>query len=71
MRYDINIYGQVPDCLEIEAVDEYQAVELAKDDVLDRLDFKAAPAEEGSTCEKPQKNRAAGGRQARRTKFKG
>jgi hypothetical protein len=55
MKYTVNIYGKIPDCLELEAGDADQAVEMALEDVIDRLEFKAAPSEGWPICATPKR----------------
>lgn len=45
-RYEIHIYGTVPDCLELDAENEDEAIEFATQDVLDRLDFRVVAVED-------------------------
>jgi hypothetical protein len=50
MKFDVQIFGIVPDCVEVEADTKDEAVEKALQKVLDILDFVAEESEPGSEC---------------------
>jgi hypothetical protein len=51
----VQIFGKVPDEIEIEAADEDQAIELALEKVIEELDFTPQLTEEGPALWDPLK----------------
>jgi hypothetical protein len=54
-KYTVQIFGELPDCVTVEAEDEDSAIEEATDKIIGDLDLQAE-LEEESTCgkEKPE-----------------
>lgn len=47
-KYEVHIFGKVPDCITVEADDEQSAIEMALETVMDELTFEAELEEEGT-----------------------
>jgi hypothetical protein len=47
-KFDVVIWGTIPDCLEIEAADKNEAIEKAIQEVLEKLSFDARPTKKGA-----------------------
>jgi hypothetical protein len=49
-KFIVQIFGELPDCLEVEAADADAAEDEATEKVLELLSFEADPAEEAKPC---------------------
>lgn len=52
-KYEVHIFGVMPDCIEIEAESEDKAVAIALEVIIDKLDIQAGPCLEEPCCAGP------------------
>lgn len=50
-KWEVLVYGKVPDCIEVEAGSEEEALDFAYQEIIEKIELRAAPCEEKPCCQ--------------------